>query len=197
STLTRIPPRIINNVEESSGLSTTFLIIIISAAVVLLISFAVTYKWFTSKKSKEKSENDAAFYSGQDTVNMTTGFDMTLAPTSIGISIPASKLVGERDYIMLSRLGKGGGGEVFYAKPLIKSLSKYGDKIVAKRMPKIYTAMSPIEKSLFDQEIGIMEMLRGRGQFVELLGYGLNPCVILMKLYPLGSLSAWIRSSNM
>ncbi|KAI3655805.1 hypothetical protein MP638_004117 [Amoeboaphelidium occidentale] len=42
-----------------------------------------------------------------------------------------------------------------------------------------------------------MEMLRGRGPFVELLGYGLNPCVILMKLYPLGSLSAWIRSSNM
>ncbi|KAI3655802.1 hypothetical protein MP638_005870, partial [Amoeboaphelidium occidentale] len=83
STLTRIPPRIINNVEESSGLSTTFLIIIISAAVVLLISFAVTYKWFTSKKTKEKSENDAAFYSGQNTVNMTTGFDMTLAPTNI------------------------------------------------------------------------------------------------------------------
>jgi serine/threonine-protein kinase len=57
--------------------------------------------------------------------------------------------------------------------------------------------MSPIEKSLFDQEIGIMEMLRGRGHFVELLGYGWNPCLILMKLYPLGSLSAWIRSSNM
>ncbi|KAI3659953.1 hypothetical protein MP638_004980, partial [Amoeboaphelidium occidentale] len=59
TTLTRIPPRIINNVEESSGLSTTFLIIIISAAVVLLIPFAVTCMWFKSKKSNEKSGNDA------------------------------------------------------------------------------------------------------------------------------------------
>jgi hypothetical protein len=197
TTLTRIPPRIINSVEEPSSLPTALLAIIISAAFVLLISFAVTCKWFKSKKSEEKSGNDAAFYSGQDTVNMTTGFNMTLAPTSIGISIPASKQVGERDFILLSRLGKGGGGEVLYAKPLIKSLSKFGDKIVAKRMPKIYTAMSPTEKSLFDQEIGIMEMLNGRGNFVELLGYSLNPCIILMKLYPLGSLSAWRRSSNM
>jgi hypothetical protein len=133
TTLSRIPPRIINSVEEPSSLPTALLAIIISAAVVLLISFAVTCKRFQSKKSEEKSGNDAAFYNGHETVNMTTGFNMTLAPTSIGISIPASKQVGESDFILLSSLGKGGGGEVFYAKPLIKALSKFGEKIVAKK----------------------------------------------------------------
>jgi WD40 repeat protein/tRNA A-37 threonylcarbamoyl transferase component Bud32 len=196
ATLTRIPPRNSTNGQESTSISLTLLIIIIVAAVVLTIVLVFTCRWLTVKISQENSSPEVANYSGQDTVNITAGVEMTLAPTSIGVSIPASKLVTERDYILLGRLGKGGGGEVFYATPLTGPLKLYGEKIVAKKMPKSYAMMSVNERSMFDQEIGIMEMLKGRGHFVELLGYGLNPCVILMKLYSHGSLSAWIQNSK-
>jgi hypothetical protein len=50
--------------------------------------------------------------------------DQTLVQTSIGLSIPASKEGSEMDFILKTLFGKGGGGSVYYAKALTKSLQK-------------------------------------------------------------------------
>jgi WD40 repeat protein/tRNA A-37 threonylcarbamoyl transferase component Bud32 len=195
-TLTRINPPNSRNSQESAPGFNSLLVIVSVASVILVIAFVFSCRWLSINVSKEPSTPYAIKDSAGETSNTSVLQDMTLAPTSMGISVPASKEVTERDFILMGKLGKGGAGEVFYAKPISKNLSMYGSTIVAKNMSKRYTEMNSNEKSIFDQEIGIMEMLKGRGCFVELLGYSLNPCVILMKIYPIGSLNAWIQNTE-
>jgi serine/threonine protein kinase len=191
-----MPPVTSKEPQESASISGVILGIIIGAAVVLLISLFVSCRLLLVKTSTWHESPTVAKTSDIGRTNNTTLQGMTLAPTNIGISIPASKSVNETDFIITGQLGKGGGGDVFFAIPGTNSLRKYGERIVAKRFKKTYNSMNPNEKSMFDQEIGIMEMLGGRGHFAELIGYALNPCTILMKLYSLGSLSSFMKKMD-
>ncbi|KAI3655433.1 hypothetical protein MP638_006777, partial [Amoeboaphelidium occidentale] len=175
ATAARVPPVTSRETQESASISGAILGIIIGAAVILLISLGASCRLWSRKTSTWQESPTVAKTSDIERTNNTTLQGMTLAPTNIGISIPASKSVNETDFIIEGQLGKGGGGDVFFAIPKTNSLRKYGDRIVAKRFKKNYNSMNPNEKSMFDQEIGIMEMLGGRGHFAELIGYTLNP----------------------
>ncbi|KAI3656330.1 hypothetical protein MP638_001374 [Amoeboaphelidium occidentale] len=195
-TAARVPPVNTREPQESASISGAILAIIIGAPGILLIALGVSCKMLSTKASAAHESSTIAKISDIERTNNTAMQGMTLAPTNIGISIPASKLINETDFIIAGKLGKGGGGDVFFAVPTSNSLRKHGDKIVAKRFKKKYSSMSSNEKSTFDQEIGIMEMLGGRGHFAELLGYTLNPCTILMKLYSLGSLTSFMKKMD-
>lgn len=88
------------------------------------------------KASVAHESSTIAKISDIERTNNTALQGMTLAPTNVGISIPASKLVNETDFAIERQLEKGGGGDVFFAIPTSNSLRKCGDKIVAKRFKK-------------------------------------------------------------
>lgn len=189
----RRPPIISGEPQESSTISAAIIGIIIGAVLILILALGASCRMLSAKYSGTYESPTLAITTDLEPKNNTALQEMTLAPTNVGISIPASKMVKEQDFVLAGLLGRGGGGDVSFATPTSNTLRKYGDRIVAKRIKKKYSAMSPNEKAMFDQEIGIMEMLGGRGHFVELLGYSLNPCTILMKLYSLGSLTSFIE----
>ncbi|KAI3656638.1 hypothetical protein MP638_007412 [Amoeboaphelidium occidentale] len=185
------------NVDENAALSSFELIIIIaSVAVALILSIFIFVRVRSLKRLSQTPDNSGKFSSFLDTKFVTAVQDQTLVQTSVGLSIPASKEVSETDFILKTLLGKGGGGSVYYAKALTKNLKKYGETVVAKVLQGNYSSLSEPAKAMFNQEIGIMEMLQFKGGFAEMLGYSLKPCTIIMKLYKHGSLANWIRSNH-
>ncbi|KAI3655396.1 hypothetical protein MP638_002118, partial [Amoeboaphelidium occidentale] len=185
------------NIDVNRTLSTFELIIIIAGvAVALILSIYIFVRLRSLKNQSQTPESSGKYSSAVDTMLVTSVQDQTLVQTSVGLSIPASKEVSEMDFILKALLGKGGGGSVYYAKALTKSLQKCGETAVAKVLQGNYSSLSEPAKAMFNQEIGIMEMLQLKGGFAEMLGYSLKPCTIIMKLYKHGSLANWIRNNH-
>jgi WD40 repeat protein len=122
-------------------------------------------------------------------------YDPTLLNTILGLSKPAYLLVKDEELIMERQIAKGGGGQVFIGRCLSKqAIGRSGrETIIVKKTANDYESLSKTQKSLFDQEVSLMEYLGAKDHIAKIIGYTNRPCCILMKFYPEGSLENWIE----
>jgi serine/threonine protein kinase len=147
--------------------------------------------------SKRKSRNDKFQYDPRihesltvrenythgNSVKSATG-GATIAPTTVGLSLPAHLEVSSADYRYGKLLASGGGGEVFLGEAISDDLIEICRLIVIKR-PNIVNEEG---MKLFEQEISIMYLLSTSNFVAKIVGFMLRAPVLLAKLYTDGSL---------
>jgi serine/threonine protein kinase len=80
---------------------------------------------------------------------------------------------------------------VYTAYATAAFLKKYGDLVAVKVFKR---ALDPSEVDMFNQEISLLEYFKDHSNIVKVLGFGSVPNhFLVMKYYPLGSLTRWIR----
>jgi serine/threonine protein kinase len=151
-------------------------------------------------KSRNDLSSDATDVQSEYTTS--NGYDIematsmfTAAPDNTALFVPGyCCLRNNVDFIIGNKLGKGGAATVYVGDALTEQLMRYGKHIVVKILADNRVAASGQNmSSAFDQEISIMEYIKGCPHLVEMLGYCEEPLSIIMKLYPLGSLKDWIK----
>ena len=107
--------------------------------------------------------------------------------------IPAYLEVPSTAFTNVQKLAAGGVGEVYLAQICDQKLS-----MRAQHYPycvaKVLRLETPNSSMEFAQEIALMNYLGSHHNIAKLIGYCMQPKTILMKHYPLGSLSGFIQN---
>lgn len=113
----------------------------------------------------------------------------------LGLSVPAYL---EIQYSMSVRekevLAEGGFGTVSLADALTPQLRQFGDQVIVKQLKQ--SELSDRNMKLFYQEISLMEYFKNEQYIAKLLGYSTEPFCLIMKYYPLGSLTKMIKKTR-
>jgi serine/threonine protein kinase len=110
----------------------------------------------------------------------------------MGISKHASYLIPSSAIAGVQKLTRGGGGELLLAKIMDPKLQKkFGDTVIQ----KVVFVKNTASQEAFFQEVGIMIMMSSFPHFCQIIGYTESPLSIILKFYPQGSLSGWLRKS--
>ncbi len=91
-------------------------------------------------------------------------------------------------------LAQGGFGVVYLADAFDQKLRVYGSLVIVKQIKKPELIQRDIQ--LFHQEISLMEYFKEEKYIAKILGYSEMPYCIVMKYYPQGSLSMWIKNTT-
>jgi tRNA A-37 threonylcarbamoyl transferase component Bud32 len=187
----------------SSGTSSTLIITIVAVSVFMVGLMAVMIACVRSRHLKQLRDvkqidqqitafNTSSFSGGTGTnfptiTNNSTTENLTLVPTTLGLSLPAHLEVEEGDFKVGRLLASGGGGDVYYGEAVSENLMELSSLVVVKR-PKIGSEWS---MKLFEQEISVMFLLAHSQYVAKIVGFKLRPPVLLMKMYTDGSLMSF------
>jgi serine/threonine protein kinase len=115
------------------------------------------------------------------------------------LAVPAFyEVENGKDYRLVKKIAKGGGGTILLARVLSQALSIRSKFpfIVVKELNDL-SMRSETWREEFLQEVALMFAFQGHPNIVSLLGYCHNPPSILMKFYSLGTLQDWIDGWEM
>lgn len=101
---------------------------------------------------------------------------------------PGYLRVEDKDFRLEKQIAKGGAGLVYLGSPVSDDLKSFGKKIIIKIMADNYDQLNEKQKQLFDQEIAIMTAMKGSEYVANIIAYCHQPCCLIMKFYPYGSL---------
>jgi serine/threonine protein kinase len=179
-----------SKVSESS--QPIFLTIGIVAGVVIIVFMAAIFLSIYGK-SKDKTPS-----SPTTVTNTMYGFSNasdleTVVNSVMGISKHAAFLIESSLIAQEKRIAKGGGGELFIAKVMSPALKKKAGETV---IQKVVFIKKKSNEEAFYQEVGIMIMLSTYPHFCQIIGYTENPLSMILKYYPDGSLSDWLRKGR-
>jgi serine/threonine protein kinase len=122
----------------------------------------------------------------------------TLLPGQRELTVPAFlEYDFNRDIKQGQQIKKGGGGEIFKARPMAPVL--IGDARNGEVVVKVVNDIPGYEKEVqmaFQQEVALMYFFRDNPYFAKLFGYTSTPRSIIMKMYPMGALSAYIHKAG-
>lgn len=113
----------------------------------------------------------------------------------VALSLPGFlQLKVDRDFTFTKKLTEGGMGVIMLCEIRSKKLMQYAKEstCVAKISSKPLEEGSA-EMKAFIQEISIMYYLKAQRNVVRLLGYSLDPAIMVVKYYPGGSLLNYIE----
>lgn len=156
----------------------------------------------TTTEDIGRTEMSITRFAGAGTTGMTamttTMTGSTLYNTTqADMAVPAFLAVPVTDFKRTKQIAKGGSGTVFLAEGLSLDLKPYG-LIIAKQIVDAPISILHQEISgAFFQEIAIMYLLREERNIAKFLRYCVEPVVLLMKFYELGSLKKYLRSNNL
>eukprot|EP00158_Paraphelidium_tribonemae_P007179 Partr_v1_DN28140_c0_g1_i3_m56218 len=96
------------------------------------------------------------------------------------------------DFRVDKKLKNGGSADVMLGTAFNSRYSKYGSQVIVKRV-NAGSQINEEQAAVFYQEIAITSYLQNCRNIVRILGY--SPHSIILKMYPLGSLKTWLKTS--
>jgi hypothetical protein len=194
--------------SQTSALSPTVVYIIsgLSGVALLLFVILIFYVVFNKKRIvtttvsySRPTLNFSGTYSNDHSSANNTRSSLNTATQTFAeeaLSVPAYLEVPETSFRILTKLGGGGGGEIFLADAMFDQIKLYGTPIVVKRMKTSGGSDERRERDrkLFEQELSIMALLRNGEHIAKIVGFSRGQYhSILMKYYPIGSLDRFLR----
>jgi serine/threonine protein kinase len=169
----------------------TLIIVISCVALSVGFVFATIY---ARKRIQQKHVAELSKENGSSTDTSVTFSDLkTFVNSSMGISKHASYEIAPSSIVPEKELASGGGGVIYLARLMDpKLLSKHGQTVVQKQV----FIKNKLSEEAFYQEIGILVMLSKYPHFCQLIGFTTIPFAIILKYYPQGSLSHWIKQNH-
>ncbi|KAI3657145.1 hypothetical protein MP638_002337 [Amoeboaphelidium occidentale] len=185
--------KVLQRARTSESQTTTIQNVIIVAAIVLLVVFVAFCLILVKFKKGENSISSPPINSSEQETTATVTDLQTVINSIIGISKHAAFLINGSSVAKIRLLASGGGGSIYLAKLMDKTLkAENGDQVIQKL---VHISNKSTEEAFY-QEVGIMIMLSNFPNFCKIIAYTENPVSIILKYYPDGSLFQWIQKNK-
>jgi hypothetical protein len=185
--------KVLQRARTSESQTSTIQNVIIVAVIVLVVVFFAFCLIVVKFKKGEKAVSSPPMNSSEQETTATLTDLQTVINSVIGISKHAAFLIKGSNIAKVRLLASGGGGSIYLAKLMDKTLkAENGDQVIQ----KLVHLSSKSAEEAFYQEVGIMIMLSNFPNFCKIIAYTENPVSIILKYYPDGSLFQWIQKNK-